>query len=92
MIFLDSRYAEGNLFKAYNPTKDQYDLTVFRKFPELVSAITYYEWVVTDRIDLVAAKFYGDPVYWWRIMDMNPEIQNPFEIEPGTLLRIPNVT
>lgn len=92
MIFLDSRYADGNIFKAYNPLKEQYDLTVFRKYPEIVSTVAYYEWVETDRIDIVSSRFYGDPSYWWRIMDMNPEIENPMEIKPGTILRIPSVT
>jgi len=91
VIFLDSRYADGNIFKAYNPLKKQYDLTVMRQFPELISEVAFYEWVETDRIDIVASRFFGDSTYWWKIMDFNPEIQNPMEIEPGTILRIPNV-
>jgi len=27
---------------------------------------------------------------WWEIMDINPEILDPFTITPGTQLRIPN--
>lgn len=92
MIFLDSRYADGRIYKAYNPTKEQYDLTVLRTFPEIVSSIVYYEWVETDRIDLIANRFFGDPTLWWRIMDFNPEIENPVEITPGTLLRIPSAS
>jgi hypothetical protein len=92
VIYLDSRYAEGNIFKAYNTTKAQYDLTVFRKFPDVVTPVVYYEWVEGDRIDIVSSKYYGDPEYWWQIMDANPEISNPFEINPGTILRIPNVS
>ncbi len=89
MIFLDSRYAEGRIFKAYNPTKDSYELTVFREYPESVSEVIFYEWVDSDRIDLIASKYFGDAEYWWKIMDFNPEITNPFEITPGTIIRIP---
>jgi hypothetical protein len=92
MIYLDSRYADGNIFNAYNTTKAQYDLTVFRTFPDVVTPVIYYEWVEGDRIDGLSAKFFGDPEYWWQIMDINPQIPNPFEITPGTVLRIPNVS
>jgi hypothetical protein len=92
MIFLDSRYAEGKIFRAYNSTKSQYDLTVMRKFPTVVTGFTYYEWVEGDRIDLVSEKYFSDPEFWWQILDVNPSIANPFEIEPGTILRIPSVS
>jgi nucleoid-associated protein YgaU len=91
MIYLDSRYSNGKIFKAYHSTKEQYDLTVFRKYPDIVTAVVYYEWVDGDRIDLVAEKYFGDSEYWWQILDANPAISNPFEIEPGTVLRIPSV-
>jgi hypothetical protein len=27
--------------------------------------------------------------YWWEIMEINPEIFDPFEITEGTILRVP---
>jgi hypothetical protein len=27
--------------------------------------------------------------YWWEIMEINPEIQDPFDISEGTILRVP---
>lgn len=91
MIFLDSRYATGKIFKAYNSYKQQYDLTVFRKYPNVLTEVIYYEWVDGDRIDLVSERFFADPEYWWQILDANPAIHNPFDIAPGTILRIPSV-
>ena len=88
MIFLDSRYADGTLFKAWNARKSQYDLAVFRTWTNEVKSFFIYEWVETDRIDNVATRFYGEPNLWWVILDMNPEILNPQNIPPGTQLRI----
>lgn len=89
MIFLDSRYAEGTIFKAYHSVKDTYELTVFRNFPTKVSEFYYYEVLEGQRIDEIASEIMGDSESWYSIMDFNPEILNPQEIAPGTLLRIP---
>lgn len=88
MIFLDSRYADGTLFKAWNARKEQYDLAVFRTWPSQLKSFFIYEWVETDRIDNLANRFYGEPNLWWMILDLNPEILDPQNIKPGTQLRI----
>lgn len=90
MIFSNSRYADGILFKANDSRKENTSVTVFRDFPTESSSFFYYTWLDTDRIDIVAQKLLGDPELWWHIMDYNPEIINPSFIRPGTLLRIPN--
>jgi len=90
MIYLDSRYADGSLFKAYDSRTDTYELTVFRSFPSYSVAYFSYTWVETDRLDRVALKFLGATNLWWQIMDINPEIIDPLNIAPGTVLRIPN--
>ena len=90
MIYLDSRYVDGRVFKAWNARKQQYDLTVFREWPTYTQSYFIYEWVETDRLDNLATRFLGDSSQWWVIMDINPEIIDPNEIKPGTQLRIPN--
>jgi prophage DNA circulation protein len=90
MIYSDSRYADGDVFKSYDSRYQNYNYTVFRVFPEDSSNFYYYTWTLSDRIDLIAHRLLGDPELWWRIMDFNPEISNPFYIEAGTRLRIPN--
>ena len=90
MIYLDSRYADGVLFKALDARKDEYHLTVFRSFPTYAQQFFYYEWIVTDRLDNLASRFLGDSERWWEIMDINPEIINPLNISPGTHIRIPS--
>ena len=90
MIYLDSRYVDGRVFKVWNATKQQYDLSVRREFPSFVQSYFIYEWVETDRLDNLATRFLGDPSQWWVIMDINPEIIDPNTINPGTQIRIPN--
>lgn len=90
MIFLDSRYVDGKLYKARDSRTNKVQVSVFRVFPEDVSSYFIYEWVETDRIDNVASRFLGSPNLWWRIMDFNPDIIDPFNIAPATQLRIPN--
>lgn len=90
MIFSDSRYATGTILKAFDARKSNYQITVFRNFPEESSAFYYYTWVEGDRMDILAHKFYGNPAMWWKIMDYNPEINDTFDIPVGTTIRIPN--
>ena len=89
-IYLDSRYADGPLFKAKDTRSPNNVVTVFRTFPVYSVSFSLYEVTEIDRIENIAVKFLGNPEMWWQIMDINPEILNPFEIPLGTLLRIPN--
>ena len=90
MIYLDSRYADGTVFKSFDARNASYQLTVFRNFPTYQTRFFMYEWVETDRIDDVASHFLGKPDLWWQIMDINPEVLDPMNIVPGTHIRIPN--
>lgn len=51
---------------------------------------TTYEWKGGDRIDLLARRFYGDPVLWWVIALANDIELVPVDVAEGTLLRIPS--
>ena len=90
MIFLDSRYADGRLYKAQDSRNGKYQVSVFRVFPTDETSYFIYEWVETDRIDNVANRFLGSPNLWWRILDFNPDIIDPINLEPGQQIRIPN--
>jgi hypothetical protein len=91
VIFSNSRYADGRIFKANDARKGNYSVTVLRSFPEQTAKFFYYTWVERDRLDIIANKFLGRADAWWQIMDFNPEILNPSDIQVGTILRIPNV-
>ena len=45
--------------------------------------------VAGDRLDLLAARYYGDPLQSWRIADANPTLDPLSLIEPGRVLNIP---
>lgn len=89
MIYSDSRYANANIYRAYNGKKDNYSITVERTFPSETSKFYYVSWREGDRLDAMAAELLNDANLWWKIMDYNPEVANPFSIEIGTILRIP---
>jgi hypothetical protein len=90
MIFTDSRYADGYLTKRYDSRKNAYYLAVTRDQPTTVFSFVYYQWVEKDRLDKLAAQYLGHASQWWKIMDCNPELANPFDIPVGTTIRIPN--
>lgn len=90
MIFRDSRYATGTVTRAYRPSRDDYPVVVYRKFPQESSKYFLYEWSEQDRIDQVAKKLLGYSHLWWKIMDYNPEHLSPSDIPPGAVIRIPN--
>ena len=51
---------------------------------------TTYEWKSSDRIDLVANRFYGNPVLWWVLALANDVEMVPTDLNEGALLRIPS--
>lgn len=91
MIYSDSRYASGTIIKVQDPRNKVYRLAVYRKFPTSRANFYNYTWVDGDRIDLVSFNLLGSPAFWWKIMDYNPEIIDPFSIPAGTVIRIPSV-
>ncbi len=48
--------------------------------------------VAGDRLDLLAARYFGDPLQFWRIADANPARSPDELIEPGRVLVIPRVS
>lgn len=91
MIFTSSRYATGTIFKAFDPRDGEWYTTVFRNYPKEYVSFYTYVWKERDRPETVAARTLGNPEMWWKIMDYNPEILNPFDIPVGTVIRLPNV-
>jgi hypothetical protein len=91
MIYSDSRYASGKVLVANDPRNGTFPTAVYRTFPSARAGFYYYTWTDGDRIDIVSYKLLGTPTSWWKIMDFNPEIVNPFSIPVGATLRIPSV-
>jgi nucleoid-associated protein YgaU len=42
-----------------------------------------------DRLDLLAWRYFGDPLQYWRIVDANPTLRPEELLETGRVLSIP---
>jgi len=86
----NSRYETGNFGAVFDGHAQYPTIYVFRNFnaPETTKYYVY-TFKVGDRVDKIATAIYGKPELWHRIMDINPEILEPFSITPGTVIRIP---
>lgn len=91
MLRNTSRYANG----VFGQVSDYHSKTpttyVYRKFQVKEKKVDYflYQFGEHDRIELVAHNFLNDYARWHEIMDINPEILDPFSITAGTTIRIP---
>jgi LysM repeat protein len=90
MIERVSRYYDGPLAQTQHKYTDQYIISVFRRFPtsKEVSYINY-TWKEGDNLSNISEEFGVGAKYWWEIMEINPEVIDPFDIAPGTILRVP---
>jgi hypothetical protein len=90
MPYSDSRYANGYFYRVNDPRTGISQISVDRTFPSASVKYGFYVWADNDRVDLVAYDQLGSENLWWQIMDINPEIIDPFNIAPGTTIRIPH--
>lgn len=90
-----SRYYDGPIAQVSSKTEaNVYNISVFRQFPATQTA-RYKEYAWEEGDSLANLAYYSNALntteYWWKIMDLNPEITDPFSLEPGMIIRIPNV-
>lgn len=64
------------------------DIDIYPRSSDIFHRVKSHE---VCRLDILAHQYYRNPLLWWIIAKAN-NIYNPFkDIEPGTLLRIPNI-
>lgn len=92
MLYKNSRYAEPDARDVMLLQPDGRQVrTLYRGLDHTGEhTVSNYTWRAGDRIDRVADRFLQDPLRYWEILDLNPEILNAHQIEPGTQVRIPN--
>lgn len=58
--------------------------------PDILDGVTTIQHIVSDgeRLDTLAARYYGDVEHWWVIALAN-RILFPLGLQPGTRLKIP---
>lgn len=90
MIERVSRYYDGSLTQTVDKYTGEYIISVFRNFPDNknINYITY-TWKNGDSLSSLSEVFGVGVKYWWEILEINPEIFDPFEITEGTILRVP---
>lgn len=54
--------------------------------------ITTHRVIQGDTVDHIAYRYLGDASLWWVIMDINPELLRPWDIQIGDILVIPTLT
>ena len=61
-------------------------------FPEIEKDIEdiYIRTVASDRMDQIAFSYYDDVTLWWVIAQANNIGKGTMQVEPGTILQIPN--
>lgn len=85
-----SRYVQGGTTTTNAIGLDWWERRILPKDPSDI--IYYVENQYENRIDLIAAIFYGDARYWWVIAQINDIIDPHSEISPGRMLVIPTKT
>jgi hypothetical protein len=89
-IEIVSRYNDGPLFQLPDKYSSIYNIGVFRKWPSTIQRrYVEHTWEDGDSLGALAARYGDGSKYWWEIMEINPEIINPLNITPGTVVRVP---
>lgn len=90
-IFVGSRYEEDPVDRVLTTTGEFVPTIYHQIMPRLqVFDFSLYTTGYGERLDYLAARFYGDPELGWIIANANPELFYPEQIEIGTVLRIPD--
>jgi len=91
-IYKGSRYESSIVdFISTDAEGDSYPV-VFYEFSDIgLLSFTEHYYVKGERLDQIAFQYYSKPSLWWYILEYNPEITDVFNIEPGTVIRIPSV-
>ena len=59
---------------------------------DVPAGATFHVVEAGDRLDLLAHRYYGDPLQYWRIADANPTESPADLLERGRVLHIPGAT
>ena len=79
MFTNNSRYYKLEEIVVNNKSDRQINSKKIRQTPDVLGT---FQHVVddNDRLDLLANKYYSQPVRWWRICDANPDFKSPLDL------------
>jgi nucleoid-associated protein YgaU len=92
MIERVSRYYDGPLAQPKHKYTSLPTIAVYRKFSESTT-INYatYTWQDGDNYGALAERYLRNAKYWWKILEVNPMLTDPFSITPGIRITMPYV-
>jgi nucleoid-associated protein YgaU len=88
VIFKGSRYARTGTYTVMAADGRMVTALKMRVIPSTPAGLLH-TFTADERLDLLAATFYGNPEKFWLIADANPAMDPEDLLEPGRLLRIP---
>ena len=89
-MFEGSRYRNVYVYEAAHKNKIVKAFHIRRLQNLDTRNATKHTWIEDDRLDNLATRYYGDPQYWWFILDSNPRYMEEYEIQNGdTILILP---
>ena len=83
------RYTYSKIVKEKETQKQYFESTIYPKIKPTDNDI-YIISTQSDRLDLLASKYYNNASYWWVISVANNLNDASLSIEPGRQLRIPS--
>lgn len=87
-IAKSSRYAKTKTIIPQAANREASEMIDIRDIPN-VTGVFYITPIDTDRLDLLAYRYYRDPLKFWRICDASEQM-DPFDVvESGESLLIP---
>jgi nucleoid-associated protein YgaU len=89
MLFPGSRYARTPVVEPVAADGSRPRSLAARRVPGTPGVLEHVV-MEGERLDQLAARFYGDPRKYWLILDANPEELDPLRLlRPGRRIRVP---
>ena len=90
-LYSGSRYTDANTRDSFLVTSGGSRIRTLFRYPSFSGTVNikYYVWTRGDRLDRIAATYLGSPSLYYKILDLNPDIIDGNQIEPGTKVRLP---
>jgi hypothetical protein len=91
LISRTSRYQRNFTALVADHAGNPQEYIVHRQPVAMTLQVNDYLWTQDDRVDSVAADFYGSETSWWMIAEANPQVLDWTEVAVGTRIRVPRV-
>jgi nucleoid-associated protein YgaU len=91
VISRNSRYRFGTPYTSSDPVRAEQPISGLpaRRATTDLTVRREHRVVLGDRLDLIAQRYYGDPLKFWLICDANDPMSPDELLVPGRVLRIP---